>query len=127
MTWEEREIVTYLKGSPKTFYSAREIARRAAGKRIYLDKPHWAKPFLPKLVEKGILETDPAGHYRIRGQGVVKARGRKWVSPSMARLLKQAEKDFSDIVTIEIVDDEEEEEKRKKKKKEEEETDSTPE
>ena len=103
MTWEEREIINYLKSAPKVFFSAREIARRAAGKRVYAETPHWARPFLPRLVEKGLIETDPAGHFRLKDKPKeLKAKGRKWVSPHIARLLKKGEKDFSGVVTLEI-------------------------
>lgn len=106
MTWEEREIVNFLKGSPKVFYTAREIARRAAGKRVFAETPHWARPFLPKLVERGLLETDATGHFRIKGEDKkIDAKGRKWVSPAIARLLKKGKTDFSGVATLEISDE----------------------
>lgn len=102
MTWEEREILTYLKTSPKIFFSLREISRRAAGKKTFERTPNWAKPFLPRMVEKGLVEKDSAGHFRYHNQAEVKAKGRKWVSPQIARVLKRSDKDFSEVATLEI-------------------------
>jgi len=102
MTSEERDIYYYLKASSRAFFSAREIARRAAGKKTYQETPNWAKAVLPGMVEKGYLEMDSSGHYRIRRKDEVEAKGRKWVAPHIARLLKQSGKDFSETVTIEL-------------------------
>lgn len=104
LTWEEREILAYLKTAPKCYFSLREISRRAAGKKVYEEKPNWAKPFLPRMVEKELIEKDSAGHFRYRNQEEVKAKGRKWVSPQIARALKRSDKDFSEAVTLEITD-----------------------
>ena len=103
MTFKEREIVYYLKASPQAFFSAREIARRAAGKKTYQESPNWVKAVLPRMVEKGMLGMDSAGHFRIkRADQKVEAKGRKWVSPQIARILKQSGKDFSEKATVEL-------------------------
>lgn len=102
MTSEERDIYQYLLSSPRAFFSAREIARRAAGKRRYQEEPNWAKPVLPGMVEKGLLERNEAGHFRVIRQEKVRARGRKWVAPRIARILKESGKDFSENATIEL-------------------------
>lgn len=102
MTSEERDIYCYLKTSPRTFFSARHISRRAAGKRTYQETPNWAKAVLPGMVEKGYLEMDGSGHYRVRRKDEVDAKGRKWVAPHIARILKQSGKDFDEQVTIEL-------------------------
>ena len=107
MTWEEREILAYLKSSPKAYYSAREISRRAAGKQTFKTTPDWAKPLLPELVRKGVIETDGSGHFRLKSNEPIEAKGRQWVSPHIAKLLKKTGKDFSKVVTTEIADESE--------------------
>ena len=102
MSSEELDILRYLKSMPKAFFSMREICRRAGGKRVYRENPSWARPHLPRLVEKGLIETDGSGHYRIKSEqpgqpGALKAK-RKWVSPQMARLLKASGKDFGEVI-----------------------------
>src|SRR5262249_35058813 len=65
MDSDEREICLYLKGWPGQFVSVAEITRRAGGKRRGRQDPNWAVPVLTRLVEKGILEADSTGHYRL--------------------------------------------------------------
>jgi hypothetical protein len=105
MTSEERDIYHYLKASPRAYFSAREIARRAAGKKTYQEKPQWAKAFLPGMVDKGLVEMDGTGHFRLKQQEAVEAKGRKWVSPHIARILKASGKSFNESVTIELDED----------------------
>ena len=102
MDAEEREIYFYLKGWKHEYISSREICRRAGGKKRFQSEPEWAKPALQRMMERGILETDPGGHYRIKP---IKEKGGKnkksWVSPQIARILQQSGKDFTHIVMSE--------------------------
>lgn len=93
---EEREICDYLKSTPGQFISGREISRRAGGKRRHQDDPDWATPFLAKLVQKKILESDSTGHYRLVAKK--KDKHKKWVSPDMKRILSSSGKDFTHII-----------------------------
>jgi hypothetical protein len=88
MDSEEREIFYYLKTFGEDYVSGREIARRAGGKRKYHDDPEWAKPLLARMVERGVLQGDPQGRYRIKP---VPKRNKspKWVSPDIARILEE--------------------------------------
>ena len=61
-----KEICNFLKCHHGQFVSAREIARRAGGKWRFRDDPNWAMPILLRLVEKGFVESDAAGYYRLR-------------------------------------------------------------
>jgi hypothetical protein len=92
MGWEEREIYNYLLGAPLAYVSVREIAKRAAGKRTYLENPNWAKPVLPRMVERQILESDCAGHYRIRQEEDQKNQDSRWISPQFAKVLQESGK-----------------------------------
>jgi hypothetical protein len=98
MDADEREIYFYLKPHRKDFISAREICRRAGGKKRFKYDESWAKPVLNRMVERGILETDPAGHYRIKPHEMDVRKRKKWVSPQIQRILQQSGRDFSSIV-----------------------------
>lgn len=98
MDAEEREIYFYLKAWKHVFVSAREICRRAGGKHRFRQDPDWAKPALARMVERGILETDAAGHYRIRPPDKKVTGPKRWVAPQVACILKQSGKDFSGIL-----------------------------
>ena len=89
---------------PGQFISGREIARRAAGKARFRDEPDWAAPVLKELEEKGKLEKDAAGHYRLRAV-TDKKRERKWISPQMKRILEQSGKPFHEINEEDYLDD----------------------
>src|SRR6266704_6151136 len=93
MDADEREVGLYLKGWPGQFVSYGEIARRAAGKRRYRQDPNCAGTLLPRMVEKGLLESDSTGHYRLR---VVQKREKpkRWVAPHIRKILEQGSKTF---------------------------------
>lgn len=69
MEADERQIEAYLESMAGQFVSGREIARRAGGKSRFEEDPNWAAPALRELVEKGIIEMDPTGHYRLCVRG----------------------------------------------------------
>ena len=103
MDADEREIYYYLKSWRNEFLSAREICRRAGGKKRFRYDEEWAKPVLARMLEKGIVESDTSGHYRLKPVDRRKVRkGSRWVSPQIARVLKESGKDFSHV----IMDDE---------------------
>ena len=102
MDSDEREICSYLKSWGRQFVAAREIARRAGGKRRFRDEPQWAYPVLARLLEQGLIETDGLGHYR-KVQSSTDAAGRRrkrWVSPHLRRILDRSGKDFGDALDI---------------------------
>lgn len=100
MDADEREIYYFLKSWGKEFVSAREIARRAGGKRRYRESHDWAKPVLNRMLERGIIESDNGGHYRLKPLPKREDR-RRWASPQVARLLKESGKDFSESIRVE--------------------------
>src|SRR5690349_11673037 len=103
MDADEREIYYYLKSWRTEYLSAREICRRAGGKKKFRGNEEWAKPVLARMAEKGIVETDPAGHYRLKPMDKKSRKAKHWVSPQIARILKESGKDFNDVV---MADDE---------------------
>lgn len=88
MDSDEREIFNYLKTWGKEYVSVREICRRAGGKKRFHEDPDWAKVILPIMLERGILERDAVGRYRIKPKSKKGGHGR-WVSPDIAKLLKE--------------------------------------
>jgi hypothetical protein len=65
MDADEKEICDFLRSWPGQFVSHREICKRAGGKWRYREDPKWAVPILTRMVEKGILESDASGHFRL--------------------------------------------------------------
>jgi hypothetical protein len=88
MDLEEREIYLFLKTYGATHVAAREICRRAGGRRRYDEDHEWAKPILARMIERGILETNAEGQYRVKP--LKKKKEGKWVSPEIAKILKES-------------------------------------
>ena len=84
---DEREIFLFLKTYGSTYVAAREICRKAGGRRKYDEDHEWAKPILTRMVERGILETNSEGQYRVKP--MKKKKEGKWVSPDIAKILKE--------------------------------------
>jgi predicted transcriptional regulator of viral defense system len=89
MDSEEQEIFYFLKTWGEEFISAKEIARRASGKKKFYDNPEWAKPLLMRLAERGVLESDSQGRYRIKPVPK-KNKNKRWVSPDIAKILEES-------------------------------------
>jgi hypothetical protein len=100
MDADEQVICDFLKSFPKLFVSSREISRRAAGKKRFRENPYWATQVLLRLSEKGVLESDAAGHFRLRPPEKKNER-KRWISPQIKQLLKQSGKDFEGVIEIE--------------------------
>ncbi len=99
MDADEKEISNFLRSFRGQFISGREIARRAGGKWKFRQDPHWAVPILTRLVEKGVLERDSTGHFRLRPKE--KNEKKKWVSPEVQKILAKSGIDFKEIIEIE--------------------------
>ena len=100
----ERDICLYLKGFPGQFLSFKEISRRAGGKRRYRNEPEWATPIVSRLVEKGILESDSTGHYRLKVQPKAD-RSVRWVSPQIRKILEKSGKEFDGVFDLDKEED----------------------
>ena len=105
MDADERDICLYLKGFPGQFLSFAEISRRAGGKRRYRNEPEWATPVLSRLVEKGLIESDSTGHYRLKIRPKPD-RPTKWVSPHIRKILEKSGKEFEGVYEIDKDEDE---------------------
>src|ERR1041385_6858218 len=107
MDADVREIYYYLKSWRHEFISVREICRRAGGKRKFRESAEWAKPVLARMMERGILEAGPGERYRLKP--VPKdgdSQSKRWVSPQIAKILKDSGKNFNDVVVLDEPDDE---------------------
>src|SRR5579862_8258233 len=88
MDIDEREIFLFLKTYGSDFVAAREICRRAGGKKRYHEDHEWAKPILARMVERAILESNSEGQYRVKP--TPKKKGGRWISPDIAKILKES-------------------------------------
>jgi hypothetical protein len=89
MDSEEREIFYFLKTWGEEYVSTKEIARRASGKKKFHENPEWAKPLLMRMQERGLLENDTMGRYRIKPVKH-KNKNKRWVSPDIAKILQES-------------------------------------
>jgi hypothetical protein len=103
MDADEKDICNYLKSFRGQFVSAREITRRAGGKWRFRDDPNWAAQILLRLTEKGLLESDAAGYYRLRPTD--RKKEKQWVSPQIKAILEKSGKDFGEILEADRQDD----------------------
>jgi hypothetical protein len=99
MDADEREICDFLRSFKRQFVSAKEICKRAGGKWRAREDPHWALPILLRLVDQGLLESDPTGHYRLKPEEKDDKK-KLWVSPENKKLLDKSGKRFDDITEI---------------------------
>ena len=88
MDSEEREIFYFLKTWGDEFVSVKEVARRAGGKQKYFKNPEWAKPLLVRMAERGVLESDTLGRFRIKPVPK-KNKVKRWISPDIAKILSE--------------------------------------
>lgn len=89
MDGDEREIFYFLKSRGEEFVNAVEIARRAGGKKRFHEDADWAKPLLVRMTERGILQSDALGRYRVKPVGN-KGKNKRWVSPDIAKILQES-------------------------------------
>jgi len=61
---EENQLLRFLKSNPNVYFSAAELCRKAGSKKLAVEDPRWAFPFLASLADKHLIERDDQGHYR---------------------------------------------------------------
>jgi hypothetical protein len=101
----ERDIYYYLKSRRREYLSIREIGRRAGGKRRFRAAPDWAKPILADMADRGIVESDAVGRYRLKPLPLKATKGKRWASPEIVDILKASGKQFSSIMTSDEEDE----------------------
>ena len=85
---DEREIFLFLKTYGSDFVAMREVCRRAGGRRRYHQDHEWAVPILLRMSERGILETNAEGQYRVKPSKTKKQE--RHISPDIAKILKES-------------------------------------
>jgi len=86
MDADEREIYNYLSGFGEEWVNAKEICRRAGGKKRYNDDNNWARPVLRRMKDRSILEGDLMGRFRIRPSNEHEEES---ISPDIQDILKE--------------------------------------
>jgi hypothetical protein len=89
MDSDEREIFQFLKTWGAEYVGAMEIARRAGNKKRFYKEPDWAKVVLMRMAERGVLESDSQGRYRIKPVSH-KDKNMRWVAPDIAKILHES-------------------------------------
>jgi hypothetical protein len=101
----EREIYYYLKSRRPRAVPARDINRHVGNKRRFRYNPDWAQSALLRMVDRGILETDAEGAYRLKPIPPKDTKGKQWASPEIAEILKASGKTFDNLITAEDQDE----------------------
>jgi hypothetical protein len=105
MDADEREVYYYVKSRRPKCVLDRDIARHVGGKRRFRYNPEWVKPVLLRMVERGILEIDAEGFYRLKPMPKKETQGKRWASPHISELLKASGKAFKNVITVEDEDE----------------------
>jgi len=87
MNADEREIFHFLKTWGGAYVGAVEIARRAGNKKRFHQDPNWAKQILLRMADRGLLESDNSGRYRIKA---ISRKDKRWVAPDIAKILQES-------------------------------------
>jgi hypothetical protein len=66
MTHEEYVILQYLRASPESLFTRKEISRKAVRRTVFDENPRWAETPLTSLVGQGLIEVDENGYYRLK-------------------------------------------------------------
>ena len=107
MDGDEREIFHFLKTWGAEYLNAVEIARRAGNKKRFYADENWAKPVLMRMADRGILESDASGRYRIKPVSR-KDKQKRWVAPDIAKILQESGvevEDGNDVASDEYYDE----------------------
>ena len=74
---DEQCIIQYLKCCGEGGASAREVGRKASSKDRWKDDERWAYGPLSALKDKGLIETDPGGKFRLPPAKNAKSLGQR--------------------------------------------------
>jgi hypothetical protein len=98
MDADEKEIFRFLRAAPDQFIPANSISRHAGGKNKFRAAPEWARAALRRLAERGIVETDAGGAYRLKPIPAADTNTRRWVAPHLVELLRKSGKKFPGLI-----------------------------
>ncbi len=100
MDADEREIFYFLRSERHHFVPIHTISRLAGGRQKFRENPDWARPPLMRMVERGILEIDSTGAYRLKPIPKPDANTQRWISPQIAELLRRSGKRFDGVIAF---------------------------
>lgn len=66
MTSEEAVILQFLEENPETWFSRREVARKAVSREEYEANRNWASAAFSGLLLRGKIEENESGHVKFR-------------------------------------------------------------
>jgi hypothetical protein len=107
MDADEREIFHFLKTWGGAYVGAVEVARRAGNKKKFFADPNWAKQVLMRMADRGLLEHDSSGRYRIKPRSR-KDKNKRYVAPDITKILQESGVDAEDT-SSEVADELQEE------------------
>jgi predicted transcriptional regulator of viral defense system len=105
MDANERAVYYYLKARRPKAATSREISRHVGSRRRFRYDPEWIRAVLSRLEERGIVEPDADGAYRIKPMPKQETQGKRWTSTHIAEILKASGKVFSGVITVEDEDE----------------------
>ncbi len=95
MDADEREIFNFLKTWGTEYINPKEIAKRAGNRKRYYDDPDWAKPVLMRMADRGMLESDMQGRYRVKPLSR-RDKNKHVVPPDIAKILQESGLDIEE-------------------------------
>jgi hypothetical protein len=101
MDADEREVYNFLKAQPDQSFPANSVCRHAGGKRRYRESRDWARPVLLRMQERGIVEVDETGGYRLKPMPAGQTVAKRWVSPQIAAILRKSGRRFDEAIKSE--------------------------
>ncbi len=66
MTYDEHLILQFLRASPDSMFTRKEISRKAVRRTVYDENPRWAEVPLASLVGQGLVQVDENGYYQLK-------------------------------------------------------------
>ena len=66
MTTEETVILTFREESPETWFSRREVARKAVRREEYEENRNWATGAFSSLMARGLIEENEGGNIKFK-------------------------------------------------------------
>jgi len=107
MDADEREIFHYLRKDREVFVSASAISRHAGGRHRFRREADWAKAALSRMAERGIVEADATGAYRLKPipKRNPSDQAPRWVAPHIVEMLRKSGKNF-DVLNAADLDEE---------------------
>jgi len=89
MDADERLVFDYLQSFGEEWVNAKEVCRRAGGKKRFNDDNSWARPVLQRMKDRNLIEGDMLGRFRIKPSPDSRLKDR-WISPDIEKILRES-------------------------------------